>query len=170
MATATKKPVKVTKEAAKAAKRKALKEQAAKIGKVKIAKMQTALAEALKEAKKGSLSLKGLRGLFEAGTATGKKMGMLAEKLGKLQAEADEPKGELSDLIIDLQQDIGELAKALGMGGGAEEVPGEEPPAEDEEEVGDAGTGDGSMGGVGGSRMSPGMDVTGEGEDEEEGE
>ena len=147
MATATKKKMKVMKEA-KIAARKALKEQAAKIGKVKIAKMQKSLVEALKEARKGSLSLKGLRGLFEAGTATGKKMGMLAEKLGKLQSEADKPKGELSDLIIDLQQDIGELAKALGMGGGAE--PGAEPGEEEgggEEEVGDAGTGDGSMGG-----------------------
>lgn len=54
-------------------------------------------------------------------------------KFQKMKANADAAGGELADLLLDIQQDIGELSKMIGMGGAAdgEEVPAEDVPAED---------------------------------------
>ncbi len=76
-------------------------------------------------------SFKKLLKVQEAKTATGEKMAALGEKLKALQDEAAEPGADLGNMIADLQQDIGELSKALGMGGGAA-APGDEEGGEDE--------------------------------------
>lgn len=183
--------------------KKALVEQAKKIGARKLHLIGSGLVGAAKEARAGKLTVAGLGVMVEAATATGKKMGSLADKLGKLKSEAEGPTADLSDMIIDLQQDIADLAAALDMGGPAKpddaavagdepmvDDPGAEPEAEDEpiaddeldaeedpeeepeeaEETGDAGTGDGAMGGIGGSRMSPGGAVASEDEESAEAE
>lgn len=93
----------------------------------------------------------------EAATAFGKKIQQMGEKYSAKQAEAGEVGGEMKDLLLDLNQDIGELSKMLGTGGAAE--PGEEEPGvpgededEDEEEA------------------MPSMGMAGEDEDEDEDE
>jgi len=71
-------------------------------------------------------------------------------KFKKMKANADVAGGELADLLLDIQQDIGELSKMIGMGGG-EEVPEEVPEGEDEQDT-----------------MVPSGSMTDETEDEEE--
>ena len=137
--------------------------EVAKISPKKVARLRAGLKEALKDAKEGALTLKGFRTIIEAGAATafGKKGMALAERLAKAQAEAEEPKSQLSDLIIDLQQDVGQLASQLGMGGDGD-GPEDEEEEEDEDEQGVAP----DMGGG----VSPGAMAEDEDEDEEEAE
>lgn len=71
-----------------------------------------------------------------AATATGKKMASLGEKVGKLRAAAAVPEGDLASMIMDLQQDLGELSKSLGMGGGADDAAGTNPTGEDAQDTG----------------------------------
>jgi len=90
------------------------------------------------------------------------KLKTAAAKYTKVAAVANEAGDDLKDLLIDIQQDIGELSKMLGTGGGAE-VPGDEEAGDDA----GMGAGDDEMPDLGAMDEEPDAEAA---EGEEEGE
>jgi hypothetical protein len=127
--------------------------------------------KALKRSIREAASQDNLEAVVEVAT---EKLKAAGAKFAKAKAGADKAGVDVADILMDIQQDIGELSKELGLGGGAEEVPEEVPegdmPAEEipeGEDAGAMGAGDPEMVAAEGEEETEGKEK--EGEEEAEG-